>query len=759
MVFAIMYYQFGVRSGDDVERKAQLNELSNKHYHWSLDKVWDIASDVSIAAIQALTLMATHCRGFPKPGPAYLIATLAWNRAIEMNLHRAYLQSDEPTTLENELRKRTWWSLFMVVVMLYGRLGKPMPIHAEDIDVDYPAVVADEYLTEDGILEHEPSAGDCYWLVASAGFRLSFLFMEMWNNVYAVRQDPQHYVDSVRRVELKFQAYQRELPDELRPENCKPGSRVLATYLQGSSYEFLFCLRHPSRCATADPAFLAENYRISGDAARNMLKVASELARLKSLDTTWYQMAVYVAVVFTLLASQWERRTEITPSELAELKDQVGLGVSVISEILKYIGTYMLEARMSCCLSACLYLQNGRSRSHVGFISHRRRRLPHHEPDHLGHRPDAGEHRARHDLPARQPHIHTTILAPAARSPLQARRVQRSLDARRTRPSLVLQHASAHVEHVRPAAAATTATTTTNARPTLGLQHPQCPAAAAERREHQRRGLLLHLAPDLHQHGLLPDGLPRARLHRRPHARGGHGTRQRGGLPPQRRGRGRAARRPVAPLPVRDLDSGSQRRRRRRRADGRIAAARAGSPQHGWGWWVRACGRGGPAAAAGGLVAASPSSPATTTAAASPTSPTPAPAPAPSAAPTASFSPAAAAAPPTPPTATAVDAGRAGRRRGGEPVERLDERHGGPGDAEPVRRQRAADAGRRGPGAEGRPGGRRNRRGDGRGRRSGWAERPVAHVGLSATERVWGLMKRGWRVCARDSVPGVGSWG
>lgn len=360
MVFAIMYYQFGVRSGDDVERKAQLNELSNKHYHWSLDKVWDIASDVSMAAIQALTLMATHCRGFPKPGPAYLIATLAWNRAIEMNLHRAYLKNDEPTTLENELRKRTWWSLFMVVVMLYGRLGKPMPIHAEDIDVEYPAVVADEYLTEDGILDHEPSAGDCYWLVASAGFRLSFLFMEMWNNVYSVRQDPQKYVDSVRRVEQKFQAYQRELPDELRPENCKPGNRVLATYLQGSSYEFLFCLRHPSRCATSDPAFLAENYRVSDDAAKNMLKIASELARLKSLDTTWYQMAVYVAVVFTLLASQWERRAEITSSELAELKDQVSLGVSVINEILKYIGT-LLEACPAIRLPAWTL------RSHVGL--------------------------------------------------------------------------------------------------------------------------------------------------------------------------------------------------------------------------------------------------------------------------------------------------------------------------------------------------------------------------------------------------------
>lgn len=357
MVFAIMYYQFGVRSGDNAERKAQLNELSNEHYHWCLDKVWDIASEGSMASMQAVTLISVHCRGFPKPGPAYLIATLAWNRAIEMNLHRAYLKSDEPTNLENELRKRIWWSLFMVVVMLCGRLGKPMPIRAEDIDVEYPVLVADEYLTDDGILEHEDAGGDsCYWLVALSGFKLGFLFMDMWNNVYAVRQDARRYVDSVRRVEHKFRAFQRELPDELRPDRCKPANRVVATYLQGSVYEFLFCLRHPSRCATGDAAFVAENYRATDDAAKNMLRVASELARLKSLDTTWYQMAVYVGVVFTLLASKWERRVDITSAELAELRENVSLGMSVISEILKYIGMFGDEALSSplLLLRACV---------------------------------------------------------------------------------------------------------------------------------------------------------------------------------------------------------------------------------------------------------------------------------------------------------------------------------------------------------------------------------------------------------------------
>lgn len=343
MVFASIYYQFGIRNGEDSEMRSRMNDLSNKHYHWCVDKMWDLASETSLQSIQALVLMATHCRCFPKPGPVWLITTLAWNRAIEMNLHRSSSQraDDEPQAnlVESEMRKRAWWCLFMIVVMLYGRLGKPMPIRGEDMDVEYPVAVADEYLTEGGIVQE--AATECPWAVASAGFRLASLYMEMYNRVYVVRPDPRAHVEAVRAMEDKLRAYQRALPDELRLDKCKPGNRIMATYLEASHCEFLLCLRHPSRCAASnDPAFVAESYRVCEDASRKILQLATELARLKSLDTTWYQVAVYVAAVFTLLAARWVRRAGVTMVELAALKDEMKMGLSIIHEVLKYIGMF-----------------------------------------------------------------------------------------------------------------------------------------------------------------------------------------------------------------------------------------------------------------------------------------------------------------------------------------------------------------------------------------------------------------------------------
>lgn len=337
MVFAIMYYQFSVRDSEDPDRKAQLNELSNRHYHWCLDKTWDLGCDMSIPSTQALVLMLTHCRGFPKPGPVYLMATLAWTRAMDMNLHRAFLDKDEPTTLENEMRKRLWWSIFMVVVILYGRIGKPMPIRADDFDTELPICIPDECIDETGITDPD-RIGECYWLVGHAGFKLSFLFMELWNNVYSVRQDPNKYMASVRRLERQFRTYERELPEELQVDKCKPQNQMLASYLAGSNHEFLFCLRHPSRCISADPGFVAENSKVSEDSARGLLRVASELSRLKSLDTTWYQLAIYVAAVFTILAAHWERRFEMTSADSSSLRADINMGLSVLMEVSKYIG-------------------------------------------------------------------------------------------------------------------------------------------------------------------------------------------------------------------------------------------------------------------------------------------------------------------------------------------------------------------------------------------------------------------------------------
>lgn len=332
MVFAAIYFQYGVRNREDPHRQSQLNLLSNKHYHWSLSQFIDLASSNTVAAVQALTMIAIHARSFPKPGCSSVIANTALSRAIELNLHRGPKIADGGTTLENEVRKRVWWATLAMAVTLNGRLGRPMPITLGDFDVEFPVAIDDEYITDEGITD--PSrVGECTNLVGLTAFKVVPLYMEMYSNIYCVRRNPERYVDVVRGLQEAMQAIENSLPDDLRIDKCKPGREVFALYTRSFCLEFYLCLRHPSACMTDDRDFCAENSRLCEETANKFLAVATSLRNAKSLDTTWYQLSVYVAAIFCTLVAHWERRFDTTPDEITKLRADMKMWMDVVYEM------------------------------------------------------------------------------------------------------------------------------------------------------------------------------------------------------------------------------------------------------------------------------------------------------------------------------------------------------------------------------------------------------------------------------------------
>ncbi|KAB5578881.1 hypothetical protein GE09DRAFT_952824 [Coniochaeta sp. 2T2.1] len=319
MVFATIYYQFGMRNQENL---AQFNDLSNKHYHWSLGKLFDMASEQSVIAVQALAMIAIHTRSFPKPGCSAVVTNYALSRAIEMNLHRGQKILGGATNIENEVRKRVWYTVLGLSVALNGRLGRPMPISVAEFDVDLPLAIPDECITDDGITDAS-QIGQCSFLAGLTGFRLMPLWMEMYSNMYSVRRNPAKYTHLVRSLEQEMREIRLSLPADLDPGQCAPDKRMFALWTEGMFLEFQLCLRHPSVCTTRDPAFMAENTRICEQTARKLLDVALQLLGLKCLDTAWYQLSVYVAAILSILVAHWERRFQYTPAEVDALRADV----------------------------------------------------------------------------------------------------------------------------------------------------------------------------------------------------------------------------------------------------------------------------------------------------------------------------------------------------------------------------------------------------------------------------------------------------
>lgn len=340
MVFAAMYFQIGARNSQNIEHRISCNNLSNKHYHFALSKFFELTCLRNLESVQAMAFIASHTRAFPKPGCAAILVNLALERALELNLHRESRKDHEENNLNHEMRKRVWWTILTVYVAVVGRRGRPMPITVQDFDVGFPSPIADELLSEAGI--DTSREVQCSYQVGIAGFKVIPIFMEMYSNLYCVRRDPQQYVSLVEALEKQIHDWHEELPNHLQldqPEHTD-AQHMSALYTRSFLLEFRLCLRHPSVAMTNDKEMMAENTRICEEVSREMLRIQRQIQRLRSLDTTWYQISVYIAAVFTMLAAHWERRFETTPEAIAQLREDMDGWVSIVTEAGSLMGMF-----------------------------------------------------------------------------------------------------------------------------------------------------------------------------------------------------------------------------------------------------------------------------------------------------------------------------------------------------------------------------------------------------------------------------------
>lgn len=337
MVFAIIYYQYGVRNWEDTERHSQLNDLSNKHYHFSLSKFFDLLTSSDLSAIQALTLIAAHTRAFPKPGCGTMVSNLAFQRAVELNFHRSPVLPPNGTNRDIELRKRTWWVLLAVNVAVTGRRGRPMPMTVEEFDVGLPEPLNDDALLEDGI-DGSKANMPCEWEAGLATFKMIPIMMEMYSNIYSVRRDTQNYKKIIYALEKDLNTWERELPESLRMDNQGQEHNVAALYIKMYGQEIRLWLRHNSVNPTTDKKLMAENTRICEETARELLHTVQKIIDLKSLDTTWTQMTIYTMSLFSMLVAVWERRFETTMQQLAVLRGEMNDWLAVLKELSQLMG-------------------------------------------------------------------------------------------------------------------------------------------------------------------------------------------------------------------------------------------------------------------------------------------------------------------------------------------------------------------------------------------------------------------------------------
>ncbi|KAF9575212.1 hypothetical protein EC968_003853 [Mortierella alpina] len=98
-----------------------------------------------LATVQALLLMAVQQMGFCESQRAWLYVGMAIRMAQDLGLNKeSSAQEQTRNRLQCELRKRTWWSIYVVERLVCAGLGRPLTITQKDCETGYPLCEDDD---------------------------------------------------------------------------------------------------------------------------------------------------------------------------------------------------------------------------------------------------------------------------------------------------------------------------------------------------------------------------------------------------------------------------------------------------------------------------------------------------------------------------------------------------------------------------------------------------------------------------------------
>ena len=342
IVLALMYFQVASRNYENAQQRREHHHLSNRHYHYAVKFFPDLVAGRTLEDVQALAMISAQLRSFAKPGACWMVTGLALNIAIELGLHRSAKcwasTAPKKSALEIEMRKRVFWSIFLIHIYVSGKLGRPMALSESDIDVELPEAVDDEAISEDGI---DTSQTDrCGFRIGLEAFKSNLIFLDMYNNLYTVRRSASTYLDDVRRLERRIDLWRQQWPEELKLGSSSniEQYRVEARYMAIWELELRLLLRHPSLELTSSSTINEENLSICMDLSKRMLEHVRWLERHKSLDTNWQTNVTYVLALSTTLYGHWVRKETISIDDIRILRDDMDGWLRVMGEIGSLIG-------------------------------------------------------------------------------------------------------------------------------------------------------------------------------------------------------------------------------------------------------------------------------------------------------------------------------------------------------------------------------------------------------------------------------------
>ncbi|CAL1710383.1 unnamed protein product [Somion occarium] len=251
----------------------------------------------TVYTVQSVLIAGVYAIGLGKLSKAFALISEAITLSIDGGLHRSSDAYDVFDSIEDEVRKRTFWCVYLWDKQACVHFGRPPMIRLRDCDVGEPAIVDDEYITRDGISLQPPEQEsrmsafvDCVRL---------FVVMEAILDVPPSRHfgDGSPFLTRATSILTGFRRHkelreEEALLDEISrsiPPHWAHSVETMASddVIRVTQAERLYCLeqfirmlihRHRFSEIVAEKVFTQANYEDQGDAECEAMRVAHACA-------------------------------------------------------------------------------------------------------------------------------------------------------------------------------------------------------------------------------------------------------------------------------------------------------------------------------------------------------------------------------------------------------------------------------------------------------------------------------------------------
>ncbi|OAL26608.1 hypothetical protein AYO20_10032 [Fonsecaea nubica] len=262
----------------------------------------EIREEATVSYIEALLLISIYSLALNRANSAYVYAGTALRLSLTLGLHHNVPPNQMFSPIERERRIRVWWTVYIFDRNWSSKLGHPIMIRDDDIDVAMPSMkgLSAAEMAEFSEPEH---------LIANV--HLARITGDIMNHIYNKNCRRQVFVQSVQKILRRLRSWAETLPEVIRLQQ-DPTRRYTARHVASlhlcfnqlhSSFEGLNGEPPPPPISTITTA-LAEacvHAARSSNQILDQLWVDGSLATFGFFDAQYLFSSTLVLLIETLL--------------------------------------------------------------------------------------------------------------------------------------------------------------------------------------------------------------------------------------------------------------------------------------------------------------------------------------------------------------------------------------------------------------------------------------------------------------------------